>query len=343
MSARSTPIHRPSSVTPSLTSSSRRLANTVAFNELMKTARDLQREKEELQREKEQLAHEVERARSEKEKERHHKKRLLRERDNLAVKVMDIQRSAELTVPRAPEYWTSKVLDGLPLKMQWPEGRQALHHMLEQAAVHACCSGRDGTFVARTVRSVKVWWVENPMVWRQYCNKAAEMSSRHAAQGSKCAPVEPAVAGTNEDQDHLPERLRSCRLNTALNEAFLWHGTSQATASKIVQEGFDERVSSIGGMLGAGLYFAEDSCKSGQYAVKTIGRSRSHFFVLSRVLLGNPHYTDEPMPDIRRAPDACDSVVYTPSHERTDGHHREFVVYDRYQAYPEFVVEACTA
>merc|ERR1719161_1259921 len=146
------------------------------------------------------------------------------------------------------------------------------------------------------------------MAWRQYCNKAVEMASRHAARGSECAPVVPTVGETEDD--HLPERLRSSKLNTALNEVFLWHGTSQATANVIAQEGFDERISNLGGMLGGGLYFAEDSCKSGQYSEKSIASSRSHWLILSRVLLGKPHYTQTPMPHVRRAPSGCDSVIY---------------------------------
>lgn len=309
----------------------------------MERSRDLQRENEELLREKEELAREVQRAQREngilKEKGREQRDRLNRQKSRHARDVENLRR--ETAALNAPEYWISKVMDGLPIKMRWHEGSTALQQMLEQAAVHHCCSGRDGTFVARSVRSVRVWWVENPMAWRQYCNKAVEMASRHAARGSECAPVVPAVGETEDD--HLPERLRSSKLNTALNEVFLWHGTSQATANVIAQEGFDERLSHLGGMLGGGLYFAEDSCKAGQYAEKTIGRSRSHFFVLSRVLLGNPYCTNEPMPDIRRAPDQCDSVVFTPEHSAGLGHHREFVIYDRFQAYPEFIVEARTA
>lgn len=47
------------------------------------------------------------------------------------------------------------------------------------------------------------------------------------------------------------------------NERMLFHGSPFINA--IVQRGFDERHAYIGGMFGAGIYFAEHSSKSNQY------------------------------------------------------------------------------
>ena len=47
------------------------------------------------------------------------------------------------------------------------------------------------------------------------------------------------------------------------NERMLFHGSPFISA--IVQKGFDERHAYIGGMFGAGIYFAEHSSKSNQY------------------------------------------------------------------------------
>jgi hypothetical protein len=242
-----------------------------------------------------------------------------------------------------------------PAKFLWPEGTKAIYDLMQRTAVHPAYSCRDDTFVARSVGSVRVWWIENPILWKRYLNKATEIASRHAfpkggGSARKLAPVQPPVGehffDTERDPelDSLPPRLRRDSLNEELNEVFLWHGTTQARVNTIMQEGFDERLSNLGDMLGAGLYFAEDSCKAGQYAEKSIASARSRFFILSRVLLGKAHYSKVPISrDIRRAPDGCDSVVFTPDHDRGCGHHREFVVYDRFQAYPEYIVEARAA
>ena len=47
------------------------------------------------------------------------------------------------------------------------------------------------------------------------------------------------------------------------NERMLFHGSPFINA--IVQKGFDERHAYMGGMFGAGIYFAEHSSKSNQY------------------------------------------------------------------------------
>lgn len=51
--------------------------------------------------------------------------------------------------------------------------------------------------------------------------------------------------------------------NNQSNERMLFHGSPFINA--IVQKGFDERHAYIGGMFGAGIYFAEHSSKSNQY------------------------------------------------------------------------------
>mmetsp|Transcript_57742 Transcript_57742/g.108663 ORF Transcript_57742/g.108663 Transcript_57742/m.108663 type:complete len:219 (-) Transcript_57742:141-797(-) len=217
-----------------------------------------------------------------------------------------------------------------------------MHALLWRTALHSCCAGRDGSFAIGSVQTVRVWRVENTMLWRQYCNKASEMTARHKSRGLSCPALQPPVSEHLVDVD-LPNCLKRQSLDASLNEVYLWHGTRQLNIEHILQDGFDERVCSLTGMFGAGLYFAEDSCKSGQYAEKSISSWRSHFFFLSRVLLGRSHHTDQPMPEIRKAPDSFDSVVFSPTEDSPLGHHREFVVYDRYQAYPEYIVEACTS
>ena len=47
------------------------------------------------------------------------------------------------------------------------------------------------------------------------------------------------------------------------NERLLFHGSP--FWANIVEKGFDERHAYIGGMFGAGIYFAENSSKSNQY------------------------------------------------------------------------------
>lgn len=57
--------------------------------------------------------------------------------------------------------------------------------------------------------------------------------------------------------------------NAQSNERMLFHGSPFINA--IVQKGFDERHAYIGGMFGAGIYFAEHSSKSNQYVYGVLG------------------------------------------------------------------------
>ena len=132
-----------------------------------------------------------------------------------------------------------------------------------------------------------------------------------------------------------------------LNEVFLYHGTTAEVADIVAHHGFDERVAKLDGLYGAGIYFANQSCKAAQYAkdpgVKTL--------IVARVALGDPYYADSTwrsygtLSASRRPPDrpradkakglTYDSIVANESRTQI---HREFMLYDRRQAYPEYIV-----
>ena len=92
-----------------------------------------------------------------------------------------------------------------------------------------------------------------------------------------------------------------------------------------------------------GVYFANQSCKAAQYARD--GGEKT--LLISRVTLGDPHYATGTLKEYRRPPErnavvwgaglTYDSVVANTS--TTSGQvHRELIVYDHRQAYPEYVV-----
>jgi len=220
----------------------------------------------------------------------------------------------------------------------WREGSDAVMSMLTQSCIHAVCAGRDGTFEVHRITRVKVWRVENIVLWKQYRAKAEQMATKQRLLGAPCQRLQPEVPDYSDDSFPTPLTWHR-HYNRDLNEVMLWHGTCRNHVQSIVEEGFDERVCNLHGMFGAGLYFAQDACKSGQYAARD--NKGSHWFLLSRVLLGKVCKTQTGMPNIRRAPGSCDSVVFEPDINSQVGHHRELVVYDRQQVYPEFVVEAC--
>jgi len=130
--------------------------------------------------------------------------------------------------------------------------------------------------------------------------------------------------------------------STPLNEVLLFHGTCVAEAIAI--EGFDFRLARRG-MYGKGTYFSTQSCKSNQYT----GSSSPRTIVISRVILGTPHFAQTADKNLVQPPSVPgsgqlhDSVLVKPGqmlgHPHGQQAHTEFVIFDFAQAYPEYILE----
>ncbi|KAK7463981.1 hypothetical protein BaRGS_00038021 [Batillaria attramentaria] len=129
------------------------------------------------------------------------------------------------------------------------------------------------------------------------------------------------------------------------NEHLLFHGSPFISA--IVHKGFDERHAYIGGMFGAGIYFAENSSKSNQYVYGIGGgtgcpihKDRSCYIctrqlLLCRVTLGKSFLQFSAM-KMAHAPPGHHSVTGRPSQGGLN--YTEYVIYRGEQAYPEFLI-----
>ncbi|KAL0269313.1 UNVERIFIED_CONTAM: hypothetical protein PYX00_007096 [Menopon gallinae] len=129
------------------------------------------------------------------------------------------------------------------------------------------------------------------------------------------------------------------------NERMLFHGSPFINA--IVRKGFDERHAYMGGMFGAGIYFAEHSSKSNQYVYGMGGgtgcpahKDKSCYIchrhlILCRVTLGKSFFQFSAM-KMAHAPPGHHSVVGRPSAGGL--FFPEYVVYRGEQAYPEYLI-----
>jgi hypothetical protein len=87
---------------------------------------------------------------------------------------------------------------------------------------------------------------------------------------------------------------------------------------------------------GFGNYFAEDSSKSDQYC--TADAKGNFYMFLSRVCLGShPQISKATQNGLRMPAEIVGGLRHT-SVVGEHGHHREFIVYDGLQAYPEYLV-----
>ncbi|XP_063699423.1 poly [ADP-ribose] polymerase tankyrase [Culicoides brevitarsis] len=180
-----------------------------------------------------------------------------------------------------------------------------------QATIREHRDGQTGGYYTR-YNIVRVQKVQNRKLWERYIHRRQEISEDNGNQ--------------------------AC-------ERMLFHGSPFINA--IVQKGFDERHAYIGGMFGAGIYFAEHSSKSNQYVygiMNGIGcplhKDKSCYqchrqLLLCRVALGKSFLQFSAM-KMAHAPPGHHSVIGRPSQGGL--HFPEYVVYRGEQAYPEYLI-----
>ncbi|XP_061491464.1 poly [ADP-ribose] polymerase tankyrase-2 isoform X4 [Rhineura floridana] len=129
------------------------------------------------------------------------------------------------------------------------------------------------------------------------------------------------------------------------NERMLFHGSPFVNA--IIHKGFDERHAYIGGMFGAGIYFAENSSKSNQYVYGIGGgtgcpihKDRSCYvchrqLLFCRVTLGKSFLQFSAM-KMAHSPPGHHSVTGRPSVNGLAL--AEYVIYRGEQAYPAYLI-----
>mmetsp|Transcript_29070 Transcript_29070/g.69631 ORF Transcript_29070/g.69631 Transcript_29070/m.69631 type:complete len:1030 (+) Transcript_29070:720-3809(+) len=243
---------------------------------------------------------------------------------------------AALVKSRVPPYWQH---DGQGFhRIPNPSMKAALQDWIHRAVFrthgHPC-----GDPMLRASVS-KVERVENGALWHLYQTKK-EVLRWELKEWKQQGLAVPSLQGKTK-QPSLP----SVQLAGELNEFFLFHGTSPEAASIITQHGFDERVAALTGLYGAGSYFADSSCKSHQYAAKTRTRAGEHILLLCRVTMGwafataAQHGQERRPPANPKVPNRPFDSIFAASGVGRSGEqeHNEYVVFDRHQAYPEYVI-----
>jgi hypothetical protein len=129
----------------------------------------------------------------------------------------------------------------------------------------ACCPS------TRTMRLLSVQQLHNEHLWERYQSQKTLMQRRH--EGT-------ALVLLNTQQP----RLDMADMSKGLDELYLLHGTTAATARKICEFGFDPRLAKPKGLYGRGTYFASRSCKSHYYSSQ--GEGSQYVILVCRVLMG---------------------------------------------------------
>ncbi|KAL4231007.1 Appr-1'-p processing enzyme [Mactra antiquata] len=270
------------------------------------------------------------------------------------------------TMPRAPSYW-SIYTSVKTLKDWWLESnnipsRVPVDHETLMAVKKVVADtwekkhvgqGRDAhglnTLNYSDIQVTKVERIENCDLFEKYALKRQELFQKATKNGAfPSLSSIPDSSGKILTTASVPEDSALNKdIYDEINEHYMFHGTQKDVADNIVTQGLDCRLGGSAAMFGQGVYAAESSTKADQYAdPKTHRTNDEKQMFLIRMCLGRI-CVEKNARTLARAPcmqckeDKCsclnnefyDSVV-------ADGswNFREFIVYDRTQVYPEYLI-----
>jgi len=176
----------------------------------------------------------------------------------------------------------------------------------------------------------------NPKLWRNYI---------HARDGIAAKMTEDHMIVKPKTTDAIEElSLKLGDLNPNVNEMLLFHGTKPSACEAICKSDFMVSMSgsNAGNLYGSGIYFAECSSKSDEYAQDDTGIYKGLWaMLLCRVTCGRIGYCDELHPNGQELYNRCIRGQYDSTlgdREKARGTYREFIVPNNDQAYPEWVI-----
>lgn len=261
---------------------------------------------------------------------------------------------------RAPPQWTTAPADLLQQGCD-------LRSFYKEVTDHAICSSvryilrssghaldtRSPCSCMSKAEVKSVHQIENIRLWHRYKLRLAAMRQDHATYNVSACRAAIDLDGYSNAMA-ASQQIFDCGepLAVDVDEKILLHGTSWDNANSIVREGFDHRTCQSA-FYGAGVYFACAACKSHQYTCDhhkwNCRCSCERTVIIARVALGDSYIATETRKNDRRPPvrdgssGTYDSIVVEPGlingHHNQQQVHQEYVIFDREQAYPCFVVQ----
>lgn len=243
-----------------------------------------------------------------------------------------------------PTYWSNKdIFQGFNERKEVPEAFQAqIQRLLDGTFRNVRTRDWSGGRAPARLRLIKCHRVENSEMWVRH-NMARDRVAGLRPTGVKAVQdMYPDPAGNEVKTQALLDSETAMHLDQRVGEHLLWHGTTPQGAIGISTNGFKLSLagSHAGTYFGNGVYFAECSSKSDEYA-REGGDLLAGIFalLLCRVICGNLFRTTRPDDvAIQGAFRSGDYDAVLGDREASAGTYREFVVYEEDLAYPEYVV-----
>ncbi|XP_062602556.1 protein mono-ADP-ribosyltransferase PARP15-like [Saccostrea cucullata] len=239
---------------------------------------------------------------------------------------------------RTPKYWT-KYTDTKKLK-HWNMGGSSFENV-DQATKSSITNALRKSVSVKKIVSIQR--LENVGLFQKYGDECQRLFRKASMAGNFTSLHKLKNSlGPVKVMKYLDQSLTK-QTYPEINEYFFFHGTKPNAVNLICEQGLDSRLG--GGKLGVGVYGAEEASKSHGYTGTNTKGERPMFLV--RMCLGDVFLTNNIDTNFRRAPcKKCSSAYCTSHHEMYDSvvanggafSDREFVVYDRNQSYPEFLI-----
>ncbi|GAA6086734.1 protein mono-ADP-ribosyltransferase PARP12-like [Tachysurus ichikawai] len=132
----------------------------------------------------------------------------------------------------------------------------------------------------------------------------------------------------------VKEQMKERNGGREVDERLLFHGTQESLIEAICEQNFDWRICGVNGTLyGKGSYFARDASYSDQYS-RSADTTKKMF--VARVLVG--HYTSGHHNFVRPPPKTVGKGLYDSCVDNCSNA-SIFVIFEKYQIYPEFIIE----
>ncbi|KAH3832425.1 uncharacterized protein LOC127877783 isoform X2 [Dreissena polymorpha] len=198
------------------------------------------------------------------------------------------------------------------------------------------------------VKVTRVERIENYELFHKYAAKRQELFKKAFKTGGPFKSMEKLTGSKGKvltTSNIENNSVLSKEVYHEVNEHYMFHGTDGV--DKIAEQGLDCRLAGHTAMFGQGVYCAESSTKSDQYADPKGMRSLTdRKMLLVRTCLGEPFVTSSPKSYARPPCKSCledkcrcsnnqfyDSII-------GDGswNFREFIVYNMTDVYPEYIV-----
>lgn len=180
---------------------------------------------------------------------------------------------------------------------------------------------------------------ENVKAWLKYYLQKALI-----VEALMDAPIPQYRMRTSQLVQTLP-MMDLTRPDEAVNEWYLWHGSSSKGAVRIAETEFKQALagSSTGTLYGHGSYLSDSCTKADEYSKEIVDGKDSGLFciMLCRVMGGQVRYTDEVAPKAKALMTDVLEGEYDcilGDREKCRGTFKEIVIYQSSQAYPEYLV-----